>query len=67
MSLFFLSKVVFGFKQGFKTKQTLSCFTSVEHLECHNGGHFLLRVGGRERPSPRAVVDPPSTPPPAWD
>ena len=26
-------------------------------LKCHNGGHFLLRVGGRERPSPRAAVE----------
>ena len=23
-------------------------------LKCHNGGHFLLRVGGRERPFPHA-------------
>ena len=23
-------------------------------MKCHNGGHFLLRVGGRERPFPHA-------------
>ena len=30
----------------------------VSHVgnECHNGGHFVLRVGGWDRPAPRAMV-----------
>jgi hypothetical protein len=37
---------------------TCQCLTS-EIRNCHNGGHFVLRVGGWVRPSPRAMVLPP--------